>query len=277
MDDATFHERFNQAVGSSPLCVGLDVVFDSAFPKGVGVISSVRFVKDIIDATADYTSAYKLNLAFWMDGYTIERLQELAQYVRTKYPDKLMIADVKLADVEHTSQMYAKAWLDYMNFDAVTLSPWGGPVSLMPFFDRGENGKGSFVWVYGPEGSDWLHSFNVLDGDGRPASLSRVLMLSIKDWDAQKSAGFVISGDAVEQLRLARFYYPEAPILIPGVGAQGANLQAVCRACPDRKLINISRGILEPYVENNYLDMVRLRAEQYQQAIAQGGRLSGYD
>ena len=263
----TFHDRFNEATSISPLCVGLDVNFDLAFPEGVGVISSTCFVKELIDATADYTSAYKLNPAFYTSYFMVERLEEIVAYVHDKYPDKLMIADVKVADVEHTSQMYALAWLDYLNFDAVTLSPWGGPVSMMPFFDRGEDGKGSFVWVYGPEGSDWLHSFNVMGNNGVQASLSRVLMLSIKEWDVHKSAGFVISGDAIEQLRLARRYYPEAPILIPGVGAQGADLQAICRACPDRKLVTISRGILEPYGEDNYLDNVRGRAAYYKQEI----------
>ena len=140
----------------SMLCVGLDVDFDK-MPEHVKALAAsgelavngelfkgkaraiVEFNKAIIDATADHCVAYKPNLAFY-ECYGIDGMRALdatVDYIRTKYPEIFLIADAKRGDIGNTAKMYAKAFFEEMDFDAVTIAPYMGADSVTPFLEYG--------------------------------------------------------------------------------------------------------------------------------------------
>jgi orotidine-5'-phosphate decarboxylase len=225
----------------SLLCVGLDP--DPAMmPEGLGVF---EFNKAIIDATADLVCAYKPNIAFYeaMGNEGLEALKKTRDYVPEDIP---VIIDAKRGDIGNTARAYARSLFDYYKFDAVTASPYLGYDSLEPFIEYRD--RGVFILCRtSNKGAADIQSLEVAGEDGQK-KLFEVVAEKVNAWNKYGNLGLVVGATYPEELKLIRERYPEMPLLIPGVGAQGGELEMVVKYGADkgknRTIINSSRQII---------------------------------
>jgi len=242
------------------LCVGLDVDFDK-MPEHVKALSAkgevatmgrlfkgkarsvISFNKAIIDATAQHCVAYKPNLAFY-ECYGIEGMRALeatVDYIRTNYPDIFLIADAKRGDIGNTAKMYAKAFFETMDFDAVTLAPYMGADSIVPFL--GYKDKWAVVLALTSNAS--AAQFQLAQKDGKP--LYRAVMEEMMSISTPDNMMFVVGATKADKLEEIRGFCPDNFLLVPGVGAQGGSAEEVIAHGANAYgglLINSSRGIL---------------------------------
>jgi orotidine-5'-phosphate decarboxylase len=225
----------------SLLCIGLDP--DSALmPEGVGIF---EFNQAIIDATAAYVCAYKPNIAFYeaagISG--LEALKKTREYIPPEIP---VIIDAKRGDIGNTARAYATALFHYYNFDALTASPYLGYDSLEPFLRYRDRGIFVLCRTSNPGAAD-LQSLHVRVGDGF-APLFEVIAAKANEWNRYGNLGLVVGATYPEELKQIRQRYPDMPLLIPGVGAQGGALETAVRFGVDtgrqRTIINSSRQVL---------------------------------
>jgi orotidine-5'-phosphate decarboxylase len=238
-----FLEKLAKAVrkNRSLLCVGLDP--DPALmPAGIEVLD---FNKAIIDATAEYVCAYKPNIAFY-EAQGIKGLEDLIktrEYIPAEIP---VIIDAKRGDIGNTAKAYAKSLFDYYNFDAATVNPYLGYDALEPFIEYRD--RGLFILCRtSNKGAADLQSLTVETETGAK-KLYEVVAEKVNGWNRYGTLGLVVGATYPEELRVIRQKYPEMPILIPGVGAQGGELEPAVKYGADkgrrRTIINSSRQIL---------------------------------
>lgn len=252
----------------SLLCVGLDTE-EHLVPEHFRAESHpVRaFNEAIVEVTLDVAVAYKLNLAFyealgeegWLD------LEATIAYIRSK-GDCFIIADAKRGDIGNTARKYAEAFYDKLDVDAVTLAPYMGRDSIVPFMGR----PGKWGIVLGITSNPGAEDFQFLiTPDGRP--LHQVVMERCAEWGMPDELMFVVGATRPEMLAQARRSAPQHFFLVPGVGAQGGDLNAVLDAgmTPDGGLlINSSRGILYAGEGQDAIPAARRAARALQQAMA---------
>lgn len=228
------------------LCVGLDTDIKK-IPEcitGTPAERVIAFNKAIINATAPYCVAYKPNIAFYeslgADGW--KALEETVTYLRTNYPDQFIIADAKRGDIGNTAALYARAFFENMDFDAVTLAPYMGEDSVKPFLGY-ENRWGIILALTSnPSAKDFE---TVGCADDTPL-YQRVIRRS-KHWGTPINIMYVVGATQAESLDEIRKIAPRHFLLVPGVGAQGGSLEEVARhglidECG--LLVNSSRGII---------------------------------
>lgn len=244
----------------SMLCVGLDVDFEK-MPEQVKALaksgevaikgelfkgkarSILTFNKAIIDATAPYCVAYKPNLAFY-ECYGIDGMRALdatVDYIRTKYPDIFLIADAKRGDIGNTARMYAKAFFEEMDFDAVTIAPYMGEDSVTPFLSY----KDKWAIVLALTSNASAVQFQTARRDEKP--LYQVVMEDMMNISTPDNMMFVVGATKADKLEELRSFCPDNFFLVPGVGAQGGSAEEViAHGANDHGglLINSSRGIL---------------------------------
>ena len=240
-----FTERLEQAAtaAKSLVCVGLD-----PDPARMPISSVSEFNRAIVDATAGLVCAYKPNLAFYealgLPG--LEDLQKTIAHIRNAAPGVIIIGDAKRGDIGPSAQAYAKAMFQVWGFDAITINAWGGQDTVTSFLE--DESKGVFVWCRGSNpGSADFQDIQIATDDG-PMPLYRKMALSCREWDTKGNLGLVVGATAPGQLREVRAACPDRPRLIPGVGAQGGDLEEAVRQGVDSRgraaLINSSRGII---------------------------------
>ena len=240
-----FTERLEQAAtaAKSLVCIGLD-----PDPARMPVSSVYEFNRAIVDATAGLVCAYKPNLAFYealgLPG--LEDLQKTIAHIRDAAPGVIIIGDAKRGDIGPSAQAYAKAMFQVWGFDAITINAWGGQDTVTPFLE--DESKGVFVWCRGSNpGSADFQDAQIVTEDG-PMPLYRNMALACQEWNTKGNLGLVVGATVPEQLREVRAVCPDMPLLIPGVGAQGGDLEAAVRQGTDSRgraaLINSSRGII---------------------------------
>lgn len=230
---------------SSFLCVGLDTDLTKIPGHLLKEADPIfAFNKAIIDATARYCVAYKPNLAFY-EAYGIEgwqALQKTVAYLRSEYPDQFIIADAKRGDIGNTSDMYARAFFESMDFDAVTLAPYMGKDTVAPFL----NYPGKFAVLLALTSNASSADFQTVAlADGRQV-YQRVIAESSR-WGNEENTMYVVGATKAESLAQIREQIPHHFLLIPGVGAQGGSLEEVARyGLNDRcgLLVNSSRAII---------------------------------
>lgn len=252
----------------SLLCVGLDTeahLLPERFRKESDPVRA--FNHAIIEATHDLAVAYKLNLAFYeasgADGW--RDLESTVALIRSK-GDCLIIADAKRGDIGNTARKYAEAFFDELRFDAVTLSPYMGNDSIRPFLGR----RGKWAIVLGVTSNEGALDLQFLPVDGRP--LFETVMRKVAAWGTPADTMFVVGATRTDVLAQARAVAPEHFFLVPGVGAQGGDLEAVLRECMTTDggvLINSSRGILYAEKGEGAIPAARVAARQLQQTMAQ--------
>lgn len=236
-----FVERLDAAIerSGSLLCVGLD-------PDGFDDAAEVeRFCLRTLEAALPHACAVKANLAFFEQlgsaGYAV--LERLRHHLTL---DRILILDGKRGDIGNTATAYARALFDVLGADAVTVNPLMGHDAVAPFLSH--RGRGAFIVARSsnPGASDVLE--RPLAGGGRV--FERIVELGLR-WDPGGAVGFVVGATAVDALAAVRAAAPDAPLLLPGVGAQGGALEDAVRAGVDahggRLLVAVSRGIAQAH------------------------------
>jgi orotidine-5'-phosphate decarboxylase len=226
------------------LCVGLDSEIEKIpvfLLKGKDPI--FEFNKRIIDATHEYAVAYKPNVAFY-ECYGAKgwiSLESTVKYIKENYPGIFVIADAKRGDIGNTSKMYAKAFLENMPFDAITVAPYMGEDSVSPFLSY----KGKWVVLLALTSNKGSDDFQYHNEDGIKL-FERVLTVSQK-WGTINNLMYVVGATRAELLKDIRQLVPDHFLLVPGVGAQGGSLEEVAKYGLNTKcglLVNSSRGII---------------------------------
>jgi orotidine-5'-phosphate decarboxylase len=266
---SAYFERLAQAIQTnrSHLCIGLDLQPEQ-MPEGVwrDTDGFVHFGRQVIEATADLVCAYKPNLAFYeaMGGGGFHTLRKVLEAVPETIP---MIADGKRADIGNTSQAYARALFDRLGFDAATLNPYLGKDALEPFFEYADCGCYILCLTSNPGASD----FQI------PNSLYLEVARRASEWNRNSNIGLVVGATQAERLAEVRQAAPDLPFLIPGVGAQGGDLEASVRAAANARpdggfIVNASRSILYASGGEDYMDAARREAERLRAAIEEALR-----
>jgi orotidine-5'-phosphate decarboxylase len=253
------------------LCVGLDVDLEKLpkdLPKnGEGAL---RFCRAIIDSTSDLAVAYKPNMAFFesLGAQGFEILELLRQSVPH---DVLFVADAKRGDIGNTSQAYAKAFYGILKADALTLSPYMGKDSVEPFLDY--PGTCSFVLCLtsNPSSAD----FQTQTLQGGEKLYERVAQTAVS-WGQGKKAevGLVVGATQAQYLADLRKLVPDTTFLVPGVGAQGGDLEGVLKEGRSKDgfgvLVNVSRQVLYASNGSDFTDAAR------EQALKLVGQMKAY-
>ncbi len=242
---SVFVERIQRACGSrrSLVCVGLD-----PDPALIPVSDVFEFNRAIIDATAGAACAYKPNLAFYeaLGPAGLTSLEQTVAHIRKAAADALIIGDAKRGDIGPSARAYAKAMFEVWGFDAVTVNAWGGSDSVEPFLE--DESRGVFVWCRGsnPGSGDFQDLETSESGMAMP--VYERMARACSGWNSRGNVGLVVGATVPEQLAAVRETCPGMPLLVPGVGAQGGDLEAAVRAGADDAgrlaLINSSRGII---------------------------------
>ncbi len=253
------------------LCIGLDPDLDrfpAHFPREPQSI--LLFNRAIIEATKDLCVAYKPNLAFYealgSEGWAIfEATLEMIP------DDHLIIADAKRGDIGNTSRKYADAFFNQLNCDALTIAPYMGSDSVLPFLEY-ENKWVVLLGLTSNKGSQDFQS-QLLEG-GQP--LFEKVLETAKEWGSPDQLMFVIGATHPESFARIREIVPDHFFLVPGVGAQGGSLQAVCEYGMNEKcglLINSSRGILYASNGEDFADAARAAAKELQEQMCRYANL----
>jgi orotidine-5'-phosphate decarboxylase len=253
------------------LCVGLDTDIKKLPECVKGEENPIfAFNKAIIDATAPYAAAYKPNAAFYecqgMEGW--EALKLTCKYIKENYPDKFVIADAKRGDIGNTSKMYARAFFEDMDVDAVTVAPYMGEDSVTPFLEYKDKGKWVILLALTSNGGS--RDFQMVEDAGGDPLYKRVLKVS-KQWADEESMMYVVGATKAEMLGGIREIVPDSFLLVPGVGAQGGSLEEVCRYgfTPDcGLLVNSSRGIIYASSGDDFAQAAAREAKKLQEQMA---------
>ena len=254
-----------QRKNRSLLCVGLDTDPEklphhlSSSKAGV-----VQFNRSIIEATSDLVCAYKLNLAFYESrgerGWRIlkETLSVIPQNVIT-------IGDGKRGDIGNTAEQYARSLYDDLGFDAATVNPYMGYDSVEPFI-RSDRNCAFVLALTSNEGSNDFQRLNI---KGRPL-YERIVQATVK-WNAGKNLGLIVGATHPKELQLIRKLAPTLPILIPGIGKQGGDLESAVHFGTDKNgrlaIINASRSVLYASTGKDFAAAARSEALQLRDQI----------
>jgi orotidine-5'-phosphate decarboxylase len=263
-------QLFNNIVKKrSFLCVGLDTEIDKIPSFLLKTKDPVfEFNKCIIDATNKYAVAYKPNVAFYESNGAKgwNSLEATARYIKENYPDIFLIADAKRGDIGNTSKMYARAFLENLPFDAITVAPYMGEDSIIPFLSV----EGKWVVLLALTSNKGADDFQYHDEDGIKL-FERVLSVSQK-WGTIDNMMYVVGATRAEMLKDIRQLVPEHFLLVPGVGAQGGTLDAVAKYGMTNKcglLVNSSRGIIFADNSKNFAKTAGEKAREMQLEMAQ--------
>lgn len=250
------------------LCIGLDVDLNK-IPKHLLEEEDPIFAfnKAIIDATHHLCVAYKPNTAFY-EAYGLKgwkALERTINYLNENHPDIFTIADAKRGDIGNTSTMYAKAFFEDLAFDSVTVAPYMGKDSVEPFLAF----KDKHTIMLALTSNQGAFDFQTLRVN-KQKLYEEVLSVS-KTWKNSQNLMYVIGATKAEYLADIRKIIPDSFLLVPGVGAQGGNLQDVCKYGMHKDvglLINSSRGIIYASNQNNFAEAAALKAKELQEQMA---------
>jgi len=214
------------------ICVGLDN-------------ADLQFNKTIVDLTFDLVVAYKPNIAFYeaVENKGLQTLKEIIDYIREKSPDMPIILDAKRGDIGNTNEAYVKTIFDNLDVDAVTVHPYLGKESLEPFLKRTD--KGIIVLV--KTSNKGAGEFQDLMVEGKPF-YQIVAEHVTKAWNTNGNCAVVVGATYPEELKKVRKIVGDMPILVPGIGAQGGDLEATIKNGLNSQkqglIISSSRGII---------------------------------
>lgn len=264
-------ELFEQIVKKrSFLCVGLDTDINK-IPKHLLSEQDpiFEFNRAIIDATAPFTVAYKPNLAFYetygTSGWVA--FEKSVEYIKVNYPEIFIIADAKRGDIGNTSDMYAKAFFEATNVDAVTLSPYMGKDTVESFLKYDNRWAIILALTSNPSAADF--EMSELAEGGK--LYERVLKVS-KTWGSTDNTMYVVGATKAEMLAGIRSIVPDHFLLVPGVGAQGGSLEEVARYGMNSScglLVNSSRAIIYADKSDKFAEVAAFEAKKMQQLMSE--------
>lgn len=251
-----------QKAVNNPLCIGLDTE-----PERIPACLQAQGIQDaelmatfnlaIIQATHDYCSAYKINTAFY-EQYGSEGFRALEQTLAAIPSDIVVILDAKRGDIGNTSRAYSRAAFEHFGADAVTVAPYMGWDSLEPFLAYRER----MVFILALTSNKSSADFQQLDIGGKP--LYHHVVETARSWASAEQVGFVVGATHPLELQKLRAIAPDNVFLIPGIGAQGGDVQTTVKANQGKPAIfTVSRAIVYASGTENFADAARAAAQQY--------------
>ncbi len=249
----------------SYLCVGLDTDINKIPPHLLNEENPIlAFNKAIIDATKDYTVAYKINTAFY-EAMGIKGWEIMDATLKYIPKECFTIADAKRGDIGNTSEQYAKTFFETYPYDSVTVAPYMGKDSVSPFLQF----EGKWTIVLGLTSNEGGKDFQTLPlTDG--GQLYEKVMKTVASWGSPENLMFVTGATRAESLAHIRTIIPDHFLLIPGVGAQGGDVASVSRNAINKDvgiLINVSRGVIYASNETDFAEAAGKAAQQYQEEM----------
>jgi orotidine-5'-phosphate decarboxylase len=247
------------------LCVGLDIDINK-IPNSLLTLDDpiFEFAKQIIDSTNEFAIAYKPNIAFFeahgLQGY--KSLEKISKYLNSAFPEIFTIADAKRGDIGNTSQMYANAFLKDLDFDSITVSPYMGSDSVEPFLSF----KNKYVFLLALTSNKGSEDFQELTINNSTKLFETVIRTSRK-WKNSDRIMYVVGAKNTEEIGKIRTIVPDSYLLVPGVGAQGGNLEEICKYGLDKDfklIVNSSRSIIYASSTPDFAQMARNEAKKIQ-------------
>jgi orotidine-5'-phosphate decarboxylase len=245
------------------LCIGLDTDIQK-IPRHLLDTSDPIFAfnKEIIDHTHDLAVAYKPNLAFYesLGAEGLVSLDKTVKYIRDKCPEMFIIADAKRGDIGNTSSLYARAFFDHYDFDAVTVAPYMGEDSVKPFMSYLDR----WVILLALTSNKGAADFQFLKNDQNGDALYESVLKTSQQWGTTDNLMYVVGATKAEKLEEIRELVPDHFLLVPGVGAQGGSLQEVAQYGMNQQcglLVNSSRAIIYASDGNDFAVEARKEAE----------------
>ena len=253
------------------LCVGLDVDLAKVPQHLLKEEDPIfAFNKQIIDATADYCVAYKPNLAFY-EAYGVKGLaafEKTVSYIQQNYPDQFIIADAKRGDIGNTSKLYAKTFFGEYKVDALTVAPYMGEDSVVPFLTY-EAEKKPWVILLALTSNKGSFDFQQTTNQEGNRLFEQVIKKS-QEWGTPDNLMYVVGATRGEMFKDIRKVAPEHFLLVPGVGAQGGSLEEVCRYGMTKDcglLVNSSRGIIFADNTEKFAEVTGEKAKELRQQM----------
>ncbi len=250
------------------LCIGLDSDLNR-IPKHLLSLDDpiFEFNKRIIDATQDLCIAYKPNIAFYeaLGAKGWESLQKTLDYIPESH---FTIADAKRGDIGNTSRLYAKAFFETLNFDAITVAPYMGIDSVSPFLEF-ENKTVILLALTSNKGSN---DFQLAKQSDTEVPLYEKVMRTAQQWGNPDNLMFVIGATHPEKFKEIRQIAPDNFLLVPGIGAQGGDLEGVSKYGLNDHcglIVNSSRGIIFAGEGEDFAEKAKAAALIVQQQMAQ--------
>ena len=266
-----FHHKLREAWASSQsmLCVGLDPdpnLLPPQFDRSPR--ATYEFCTAIVDATAHAVCAFKPQIAYFAAQRAEPELERLCQYIRNGYPDLLLILDAKRGDIGPTAQQYAREAFERYGADVVTINPYLGTDSIEPFLTYPQHGVFALCRTSNPGSGD----FQSLEVDGEPLYV-HVARRAVTEWNEIGECGLVVGATYPDELRAVRAIVGDMPLLVPGVGAQGADIEATVAAGATADgygmVINSSRAIIYASSASDFADAASRIATSTRDAIRQ--------
>ena len=253
------------------LCVGLDTditKIPSFLLKEEDPI--FEFNKRIIDATAQHTIAYKPNIAFYeahgVSGW--KSLEKTINYINLIYEDIFVIADAKRGDIGNTSKMYARAYFEQFNCDAVTVAPYMGKDSVSPFLEF----KNKWVILLALTSNESAEDFQLLNIKDSDKNLFETVVQKSMFWGNKNNLMYVVGATKAEHLKKIRGLIPKHFLLIPGVGAQGGSLKEVAESGMNDTcglIVNSARSIIYADSSSDFAKMAGVKAKELNYEMAE--------
>ena len=259
------------AANDSLLCVGIDpdlARFPSALKDQPRAL--LEFGRAIVDATADLVCAFKPQIAYFHAERAEEQLEELIAYIHHRHPGIPVILDAKRGDVGSTAEQYAREAFERYDADAVTISPFLGHDSVTPYTDHADRGVIILCRTSNPGGSDL--QFLEIDGPtGRERLYQRIARVVAREWNGHGNCALVVGATFPEELAEVRRIAGDLPLLVPGIGAQGGDIEATVRAGRTARgaglIISSSRAILYASAGDDFAVAARAAASATRDAI----------
>lgn len=250
------------------LCVGLDTDIHKIPEHLKGEEDPLfAFNKAIIDATHEYTVAYKPNIAFYeahgLKGW--KSLKKTIDYLNENHPDIFTIADAKRGDIGNTATMYARAFFEDLNFDSVTVAPYMGRDSVEPFLQFKNKHTILLALTSNPG------AFDFQTGESGGEALYKKVLATSSSYENAERLMYVVGATKAEYIKEIRAIVPDSFFLVPGVGAQGGSLEEVCKYGLNDQvglLINSSRGIIYASSEEDFAEVAGQKAADLQEQMA---------
>lgn len=236
----------------SMLMVGLDP--DPArIPGNLGDSHEglLEFCCRIVEATAPFACGFKPQIAYFSAIGAEQVLEKTCDFIRSHYPEHVLVLDAKRGDIGSTAERYAMEAFDRYRADAVTINPYMGLDSALPYLERNDKGVIVLCRTSNPGGSD----LQALQVDGSPLYLHVAKMVANR-WNTQGQCALVVGATFPEELARVRACVGDMPLLVPGIGAQGGDIEATCNAGRDSNgfgmMISSSRAILYAGHDQNW-------------------------
>ncbi|MFA8299472.1 MAG: orotidine-5'-phosphate decarboxylase [Hyphomicrobiales bacterium] len=251
------------------LCVGLDSDINK-IPKHLLSEEDPVFAfnKQIIDATIDHTVAYKPNIAFYesrgVEGW--KSLSKTIEYLNQFKDDVFTIADAKRGDIGNTSQQYADTFFKSMSFDSVTVAPYMGSDSVLPFLKY----EGKFVILLALTSNGGAFDFQFLKNQETGKRFFEEVLEKSKEWGNEDQLMYVVGATKADMLADIRSIIPDSFLLVPGIGAQGGSLSEVAKYGMNDKcglLVNSSRGIIYASTDKDFAAVASGKALELQKEM----------